>query len=169
MPVRAISEMKLIFDVILMAGLYLGGVFVLNTQIEYIITIMGASLAGAVVLAYFRRDRVHREIFFKAACAAMCGLVSGAVFSRYYQVESIEYIVAIYFFASLLSLFFIKGLLSVTEQNASGLIVTVIQRILNTNGSDNLKLRPNESDTVIKTDIVVKKDGEIIQTQKKED
>lgn len=165
---RAFEEMKFILDALLMTGLYLGGVFVLNTQIEYIFTIMGASLAGAIVLAYFRRDRDHKEIFFKTACAAICGLVSGSVIARYYQVESMEYVAAIYFIASLLALFFIKGLLSVTEQNASGLIVTVIQRILNTQGS-NLRISPHETaDTVIKTDVVVKKSGEIIQNKKKE-
>ncbi len=141
---------------------------VLNPGLEFIVTVLGASLAGAVVLAYFRRDRNHREIFFKTVCAAICGLVSGSILTRYYAVEPIEYVVAIYFFAGLLSLFFIKGLLSVTEQNASGLIVTVIQRILNTqNGT--VRIDPAAPDTIIKTDVLVKKDGEIVQLENKED
>lgn len=162
--------MKLIFDALLLTALYIGGVLTLNDDVLYIVTIAGASVAGAVVLAYFRRDTNHREVFFKAACSALCGLVAGAMITKHYEITAIEYIVGTYFFASLLSLFFIKGLLSFTETNASGWVITILQRFIppmNTgsgNGRRPLSVTPkDEQQTVVTTDITVSKDGEVVE------
>jgi hypothetical protein len=169
MPMRILGTMKFSFEVIAFVVFYVGGAFALNTSFSYNITIVGASICGALVLAYFRRDRDYKEIFFKSACAAISGLVLGATLVRYYNFESIEYVIAVYFFASMLSLFLIRGLLAVTEQNATGFIVTVFQRILNTSGSNTLNVTPHDTTPpitplagkVLKTDIIIKKDGDI--------
>lgn len=125
LPVR---DMQFIFDVILLSSLYVGGIIVLNPDLKNILTVLGSSLAGAIVLAYFRRDRDYKEIFFKTACAAICGLVTGSTLIKYQEIAATEYAIAVYFLSGLLSLFFIRGLLFVTEQNASNFIVTIAQR-----------------------------------------
>jgi uncharacterized membrane protein YfcA len=165
MPYRwLLSEMKFIIDAMMLSLLYIGGVIALNTDLTYIVTIAGASIAGSVVLAYFRRDRDHREIFFKAACSSLCGLVTGAVITKRWEITAVEYVIAVYFSASLLSLFFIKGLLSFTEQNAQGLIVTILQRIINPQNGRLLPsvtpddtVPPNNRGQVIQTDVIVTK------------
>lgn len=165
---RMVSDMKFVGDALILTLLWLGGVIALNTDIVYIATIAGASLAGSIVLAYFRRDRDHKEIFFKSACASMCGLVAGAVITRRWEVVAVEYTIAVYFFTSLLSLFFIKGLLAFTEQNASGLVISILQKIVNSKTGGSLSLNQHDTEppaTVVKTDIIVKKDGEVIEKE----
>ena len=146
--------MKFTLDATFLIALYLGGVVVLNTDLTQTLIMIGAAVAGSIVLAYFRRDRDYREIFYKSVCSSISGLVTGAFITKYYEVESREYIIGIYFITSLLSLFFIKGLLSVVEQNASGFIITIFQRILNTGPANGLKITPP---AVIETQVVVEK------------
>lgn len=169
-PPRVIDEMKLIFDALMLSALYVGGVLTLNDDVTYILTITGASVAGSVVLAYFRRDLNHREVFFKAACSSLCGLVAGAVITKRYEIKDVEYIVAIYFFGSLLSLFFIKGLLSFAESNASNVIITILQRFIPPANNKNdprspLSITPSDDEqaTVVTTEIEVSKDGEVVE------
>jgi uncharacterized membrane protein YfcA len=157
---------KTIFDFVFLTALYIGGIFTLNTDALYVVTIAGSSIAGSVVLAYYRRDRDYKEIFFKSACASICGLVVGAVITRWKEIDFIEYTIAIYFFASLLSLFFIKGLLAFAEQNASGMIVTIWQRVIGIQGDRGAfpRVIPDGSSQVIKTEILVQKDGHTVDT-----
>jgi hypothetical protein len=173
---KMFSQLKLILDVTAFVVIYLGGVAAFNIDTVNALTIVGASVAGALVLVYFRRDRDYKEIFFKAGCASISGVVFGSVISKYYALESSEYIFATYFFASMLSVFFLKGLLAVTEQNATGVIISILQRFQPVSG--NLRISPvtdipNSQDEppVIEaqTTIKVQKDGEakVIADEKK--
>lgn len=139
-PDKVISEMKFLADAIFMLTLYIGGALTLDLELRSVIVIVLASLSGAVVLSYFRRDRDYREIFYKSACAAICGLVCGAAIARYFQIEHVEYIIINYFLSALLSLFFIRGLLYVTEQNATNVLLVFLQRVLNTQTKTETKL-----------------------------
>lgn len=121
--------MKFMADILLLTALYIGGAFALNTEVVYIATIALASISGSVVLAYFKRDRDRKEIFFKSAAAAMCGLVIGAIITRRYEITATEYVIGVYFFASLLSIFVIKGMLAFTEQNAADIVRNILQSL----------------------------------------
>src|SRR5438270_5331610 len=102
---KMFSQLKLVLDVTAFVVIYLGGIMAFNIDTVNALTIVGASVAGALVLVYFRRDRDYKEIFFKAGCASISGLVFGSVISKYYVLASSEYIFATYFFASMLSVF----------------------------------------------------------------
>lgn len=156
MPTRILEHLKFTFDVFLITFLYIGGLFAISNEMLHTIIICGASVSGALVLAYFRRERNTKEIFFKSACAAISGLVCGVIVVRRWEITSIEYEIGAHFFSSLLSFFLIKGLLNVTEQNASGIVTTIIQRIFSVNGN-----QVNATKEIVKTDIIVKQDGEI--------
>ncbi len=144
--------MKAVFDFVFLTTLYIGGVITLETDWRYALVISSASVAGSIVLAYYRRDRDYKEIFFKSACASILGLVVGAVVTKRWEIESVEYLIGTYFFASLLSIFFIKGLLSFVEQNAVGMIITIAQKFL-----------PNGQ--LVKTQIAVTKEGDTVKTE----
>lgn len=162
---KMISQLKLVFDVTAFLLIYLGGILAFNIDKVNALTIVGASAAGAFVLVYFRRDRDYKEIFFKAGCASISGLVFGAVITKYYSMVAAEYIFATYFFASMLSVFFLKGLLAVTEQNASGFIISIIQKFAPAAG---YKIVPTDAPNadlgqrpaVIESTIKVQKDGD---------
>ncbi len=139
---------KNLFDFCLLTSLYVGGILTLGTDWQYVLAISSASVAGSIVLAYFRRDRDYKEIFFKSACASILGLVVGAVSTKYYNIEATEYVIGVYFFASLLSIFFIKGLLSFVENNATQMVITVFQKFLPSG--------------VVKTSVAITKDGEAV-------
>ena len=172
---KMISQLKLVFDVTAFLLIYLGGILAFNIDKVNALTIVGASAAGAFVLVYFRRDRDYKEIFFKAGCASISGLVFGAVITKYYALEASEYVFATYFFASMLSVFFLKGLLAVTEQNATGIIISILQRFQPVNGSVSISPvadAPNGGEPPAieaQTTIKVEKDGEakVIAAEKK--
>ena len=153
MAEKLYMTLRMVFDVFFFTFLYIGGALTLEADYKSVITISGASIAGSAVLAYFRRDRDYKEIFFKSACASIVGLVMGAIITKRWEIDSTEYVVGVYFFASLLSIFIIKGLLTFTEQNAVGMVFTIFQKFL-----------PSQNGTqLIKTEIAVTKDGETIQ------
>lgn len=154
-------------DVALIIFLYIGGVLALNMPIDYhltdILTVAGASLAGAVVLAYYRRELSYKEIFFKVGCAAILGVVCGSVITTYFDLHALPYVLAVYFFSSLLAIFIIRGLLSVTEQNATSIVVSVLQTLIRAprNGL------PQVTPTVEQTEITIKTDSAPAGDQKK--
>ena len=163
---RMVSNMKVVFDAMLFITLY-SGVVLLNPDLSNVLSNIVASVAGATVLAYFRRDRDYKEIFFKSACAAISGYVIGALLVRWYNVEAVEYKFAFFFFASLLSLFLLRGLVAVTEQNASGFIISIIQKFAPAAGykivptdSPNADLGDRPAMIASETKIKVQKDGE---------
>ena len=123
---------RITFDILLMAFLYIGGAITLNVNWTYLVIIIFASLSGAAVLSYFKREREVKEIVYRAGCAALCGLVVGAAITRYLDTQFAEYVLATYFLSSLLSLFFIGSLLAITEKNATNVLLGILQRLLNT-------------------------------------
>lgn len=161
-----VGLIKTFLDGALMIALYIGGVLALNMPVEtfsnpeYFLTVAGASLAGAIVLAYYRRELSYKELFFKIGCASILGVVCGSIITAYFSVVTTPYILGSYFFSSLLAIFLIRALLSVTEQNASGFVITVIQTLLRTRVADSQSVVPQtNSAAVLKTEIVVKPDS----------
>jgi hypothetical protein len=162
---KMVSNMKLVFDAMLFLTLY-SGVVLLNPESSNVVANLIASIAGATTLAYFRRDRDYRELFFKSASAAISGYVVGALLVRWYDIETQEYKFATFFFAALLSLFLLRGLVSVTDQNANGFIISIIQKFIPP--ISGYKIVPTDSPnadlgtrpTLIETKVKVKKDGD---------
>lgn len=152
---RVLSGMKFLFDMILMTALYFGGIVALNIEWRYVLTVAGASIAGAMVLAYFRRDRHTKEMFYRSASAAICGLVSGAGLAKWFAIHAIEYTLVLYFFSALLSLFFIRALVTITEDNAGNAVILILQKILRMHDKAELKItadnEKNETEVTIKT------------------
>lgn len=101
-------------------------------NINYLMILIAAlgSLVGACALAYFKREGTRAEIILKIALGTLCGIVTGAVSARYLEIEHTEYLLANYAGAGMLSLFFIKGLISVTETNTEGWLTRLAEYFL---------------------------------------
>ena len=161
---KMLAILRTTLDAALIIFLYIGGVLTLNMPIDYhlidILTVIGASLAGAVVLVYYRRELSYKEIFFKVGCAAILGVVCGSVITTYFNLHALPYVFAVYFFSSLLAIFIIRGLLSVTEQNATNIVITVLQTLIRSAPRGLPQVTPNDTarnvTTVEQTEITIR-------------
>lgn len=119
------------FDFVVLAAIFVFNSTVLALDWQYIAMAIGGSLSGAVMLAYFRRDPRKGEQVFKTLCSAIGGIVTGTAIEEFLALDSPRYILALYFHTGLLSLVFLRALLSLTERSSADVIRDLLQRIFN--------------------------------------
>lgn len=137
------SSLK-VFDALILSAALVFNSAALGVDWQYLAVAVGGSLSGAVILAYFRRDSRKIEQVFKAICASISGMVIGAFIQEHFQIERPQNILAVFFFASLLSLVLLRSLLVITERNAGDILRDALQRLLNLQTRDERQRRRND-------------------------
>lgn len=92
---------------------------------------IGGSLAGSMLLGYFRREKSLFEQGYKILAASVAGLIVGSVIVRYRSMEDPAYIAAVYSASGCLVLFFIRTIVGLAESNAGSITTTLIERVFN--------------------------------------
>lgn len=108
----------------------------LNVDWQYIALAGGGSFAGAVILAYFRRESNQYEQLYKILAGTIAGIIIGAGITEYRQLTAPSYIAVTFFLAGSLNLLILRTIVSMTESNAQRLTTTLVQRIFNVNLGD---------------------------------
>lgn len=92
---------------------------------------LGGSISGSFLLIYFRRELTFAERLLKFVCSSIAGVLFGAVSHTYFEITKIPYIGANYAIVAMVSLFFIRALLMVSEKNCVDIVQAFIQRVFN--------------------------------------
>lgn len=133
-----INFLMKILDILLLSIFYFFSVLGLEIPPNIVIIAVIGSVSGALVLTYFQREN-WLEMIFKVVSSSLSGLFVGAVIHEYFALEKITYIGFNYFITSLLSLIFLRAILSTTEKNAIDWIRQAIQRLFNLQTKDERK------------------------------
>lgn len=131
--VKTNNEMKPIFDAILLFATFAASVLFsvgLGLDWIYIGAAICGSAGGAIVLAYFRRDHRRLEQFFKSLAASVSGLVLGGAAQTYLDIWTPQYVLALFFCSSFLSLVVLRAALNVSEKHAADVLKDAFRRAL---------------------------------------
>jgi hypothetical protein len=154
-------SMKFVIDALILATVFVFNTLALGVDWQGVAIAIGGSFSGAVILAYFRRDPRKLEQMFKVACSSIGGLVVGTVLQEYFQVINPKYQLGLFFATSMLSLFLLRALNSVTEKNAAEVCRDIIQRLLGLQLKDERQKMPRRSkQKTLSLEETNQKDGE---------
>ena len=128
MTLGSSTQMK-VFDTLILLTAFVFNTAVLGDGSHEIIVAVGGSFSGSVILAYFRRDSRKLEQLFKVAASTIGGFVLGTVSQEYFQLTNVRYQLGLFFCCGMLSLAFLRALLSITERNAAQVCKDVISRL----------------------------------------
>lgn len=120
-----------LFDAVVLCMTFIYTSMLVDADLDSLMIAVGGSVAGAVMLAYFRRDSTKFEQFFKVIASAIGGLVLGTVLQKYFNIEAREYRLGLFFGSSMLAVVVLGSLLSLTENNVSDMLKGVLQRVFN--------------------------------------
>lgn len=134
-PLSSLFEASLLFATLLYTSA------IVDADFRSLIIAIGGSLAGAIMLGYFRRDSRKFEQIFKIIASAIGGLVLGTVLQTYFNIENESYRLGLFFGSSLCSLAVLRGVLNATERNATEVFKSLAQRALNLQTKDEKKGR----------------------------
>lgn len=123
------STITRIVEFSFLAAVFLLNALVLDARYENILLAVSGSLAGALMLTYYRREKIKAEMAFKVLASAMGGIVFGSVAQAYFEITHPSYLLGLFFISSILSIALIKAVLNFTDQNASEFIKTVVHRM----------------------------------------
>jgi hypothetical protein len=120
-----------IFKTLGFIALFIFDVFLLGIPAEYAALALGGALGGGMVLSYMKPTKFWVERLIKIVLSATSAIFIAPAFIHYYNITSKEYIALIFFIISMLSLFILRALINLTEQNATSVIKQVFIRVLN--------------------------------------
>lgn len=92
--------------------------------------VFGGVFSGSVCLTYFQREADWQERYFKVITSMIAGLVTGSIAKVYFNISTPEYLLGNYFLAAMLSLFFLRALIQLSEKNGVEICQQAMQRIL---------------------------------------
>ena len=124
------NTMQNLLEILLLTTILSFGAVELDLSSKTVAIAILGSVSGSLVLTYFKRDS-RFEMIFKILCSSISGLFIGATIQEYSACEKVSYIGFIYFLTSLLSLIFLRAILSFSESNAHDLVKSAIQRLFN--------------------------------------
>lgn len=110
---------------------------------QYVALAGGGSLAGSVILSYFRREKTKNEQLYKIVVSAIGGLIVGSAIVTYRELVQPSYIALTFFICSMLVLIILRVFIKLTETNAATFTTTLIQRIFN------VKLEKSDGETIV--------------------
>lgn len=88
------------------------------------------SLAGAVILAYFRRLDDRWELGYRTLAATLAGVIFGSAGIRYFDIQTTEYVLSFYSGSGLILIFIIKALLAIGDGSLKGMIETISYKLI---------------------------------------
>lgn len=136
MPTGAIGDhtpdllMKL-FNLLLAAISFGLAALGLEIDVQYVALVIGSTIAGSLLLGFYRPERTFVERLKKIAMASLAGLIFGSAIVSWRMIEMPAFISLTYCMTSMLVLIFLRTLVGLTETNAGTLTTTLIQRIFN--------------------------------------
>lgn len=96
----------------------------------YYISLAGlGSVSGSLMLAYFRRNHLKKEIIMQSGASTLGAIFIGSAVISYYQIERVSYIAFCYFLISFVNLTLIKSALDFTEKNAAQIVRSIVSTV----------------------------------------
>lgn len=123
------TPLSRLFEAVLLFATFVYTSVLIDAEWRSLFIAVGGSVAGAVMLGYFRRDNRKLEQLFKVIASAIGGLVLGTVLQKYLNIEAEEYRLGLFFVSSMLALVVLRSLLSLTENNVADMLRNIVQRL----------------------------------------
>ena len=117
------------FEATLLFATFLYTSILIDAEWRSLMIAVGGSVAGAVMLGYFRRDARKFEQFFKVFASAIGGLILGTVLQTYFNIEQESYRLGLFSACSFISLVVLRSLLTMTENNVADALRNIVQRL----------------------------------------
>ncbi len=89
------------------------------------------SITGALVLIYAKRLEDKWEMFWRALVSTTSGIIFGSAGTTYLSIDSTSYLTLFYFFSGLLSIFFVKALIAISETNLKDILLQILLKAFN--------------------------------------
>lgn len=124
-----IPTMKIIY-LLIMAGCFAFNTFILDVNWHYVAIAVGGSFSGSIILAQIKRENSVVEQCYKILGSSISGLIFGAMLAKWRNIVEVEYLLGTFFFTGMLSLFFVRSIVKITEQNSDGVTVTIFQTFI---------------------------------------
>ncbi len=123
--------MKIVLNIFLPAISFVMTTAGLEVNWLHIVLAAGSSVAGSLLLGYFRPEKTLGSQLNKMAMATIGGLIVGSAIVQYKDLTNNAYISLAYFTASIVVLIFVRTFVGLFEANAGSLTTTLIQRVFN--------------------------------------
>lgn len=136
MPTRFIGDhtpdlvMKM-FNLLLAAISFGLAALGLEIDVQYVALVIGSTVAGSLLLGFYRPEKTFVERMKKIAMASLAGLIFGSAIIAWREITTPAFVSLTYCMTSMLVLIFLRTLVGLTETNAGTLTTTLIQRIFN--------------------------------------
>lgn len=115
----------------------------LGIDVGYWLVAAGSSIAGSLLLGYFRPERTFWGQINKVLLATIGGVIFGSAFVHWRQIEAPPYLAVSFCCSSMAVLIFIRTWISMFEANAGRFTTTLIQRIFN------IRLEDDDGKTIV--------------------
>lgn len=103
----------------------------LEVDAQYLMLVGGSSIAGSLMLGYFKPEKTFFAQLNQMIMATIGGLILGSAFVEWRQYQNPAYISLSYCICSMLVLIFLRTIVRLFEANAGKFTTTLIQRIFN--------------------------------------
>lgn len=135
MPTRFLGDtnpiaMK-ILNFLLPAFSFMLTTYGLEIDWQYVALAVGSSVAGSLLLGFYRPERTLGRMVYKMLLSAVAGLIFGSAAVAWWKFETFAYVGVAYCVSALMALFFLKSLVGFGQANSDSLTRTVLQRIFN--------------------------------------
>lgn len=123
------TPLSRLFEAVLLFATFVYTSVLIDVEWRSLAIAIGGSLAGAVMLGYFRRDARKFEQFFKVFASAIGGLILGTVLQTYFNIQNESYLLGLFSSSSLVSLVVFRSILNMTENNVADMLRNIVQRL----------------------------------------